>query len=146
MRFEFDNDGYVCCILYGCYTGSCCEYSGLVPSEPEAYEDMDDWANRAQVQAYYLNDQGNLTYDAEKAASIPAEDDIAPYTDEQLEKLGITAAIQAGVKSMFETFYPVGSVYVSKHDTNPMAFVGEMWILDNEYPLGPDYKVWWRSS
>lgn len=146
MHLVFDENGYVCCILYGCMTDSCVEYSGLVPNEPEEYEDMDDWADRAQTQAYYLNDQGNLTYDADKAASLPAEDEITPYTQEQLDALGITAAIQAGVDSILETIFPVGAVYVSKNDTNPKALVGNMWILDEEYPLGQDYNVWWRTS
>lgn len=78
MRFEFDNEGYVCCILYGCTTGSCVEYTGLVPSEPVEYSDMDDWANNAQTQAYYLDDEGNLAYDAERAASLPSDDETPP--------------------------------------------------------------------
>ena len=89
MRFEFDDNGYVSCILYGCYTGSCSAYTGRVPSEPEAYEDMDDWANRAKVQAYKLNSSGNLVYDAEKAASIPDENEVTKYTPEQCAALGI---------------------------------------------------------
>lgn len=69
MRLEFDAQGYVCCILYGCESGSCVEYTGTVPTQPEKYADIDDWANRAQTQAYYLNDQGNLTYDASKVVN-----------------------------------------------------------------------------
>ena len=118
MRFEFDNEGYVCCVLYGCTTGSCVEYSGLVPSEPEAYEDMDDWADNAQVQAYYLNDQGNLTYDAERAAALPAEDEVTytPYTSDQVKALGI-----------FDAVYPVGSLYLSMNDVNPSTLFGGSW-------------------
>lgn len=89
MRFEFDDAGYVCCILYGCTTGSCVEYSGLVPNEPEAYTDMDDWADRAKVQAYKLDANGNLIYDAAKAAKLPAEDAVIKYTPEQCAALGI---------------------------------------------------------
>lgn len=128
MRFEFDNEGYVCCILYGCTTGSCVEYTGLVPTQPEEYEDMDDWANRAQVQAYYLNAQGNLIYDAKKAASLPAEDDIAPLSDEQLEKLGITQAIQSGIRaSVFDLVYPVGSIYITVNPVEPSLIFGGSW-------------------
>lgn len=70
MRLEFDEQGYVCCILYGCSTGTCTEYTGTVPNQPEAYADIDDWANRAQTQAYKLGSDGNLVYDAARAASL----------------------------------------------------------------------------
>ena len=50
---------------------------------------MDDWADRAKTQAYYLDEQGNLAYDAERAAMIPDEDYVPPYTAEQCEQLGI---------------------------------------------------------
>lgn len=74
MRIEFDEQGYVRCILYGCSTGACIEYTGLVPEEPEKYADIDDWANRALTNAYYLNDAGNLTYDASKAVNeVPVD-------------------------------------------------------------------------
>jgi len=89
MRLEFDENGYVCSVLFGCISGSCVEYTGLVPEEPEKYADLDDWADRAQVQAYYLDDLGNLIYDAERAAALPAEDSITPYTAEYCEERGI---------------------------------------------------------
>lgn len=131
MRLKFDNEGYVCCILYGCMTDSCVEYTGLVPTQPEEYEDMDDWANRAQTQVYYLNDQGNLIYDADKAASLPAEDDIAPLTNEQLEKLGIKDAIRSGISenaTIIHTIaYPIGSVYLRADDIDPNWFWGGSW-------------------
>lgn len=127
MRFEFDDNGYVCCILYGCYTGSCCEYTGLVPNQPEEYADMDDWADRAQVQAYYLDNQGNLAYDADRAASLPAEDSLAPYTDEQLEQLGIKDAIRLGVSENILLAYPIGSIYLSVNDVNPEYILGGVW-------------------
>ena len=89
MHLEVDNQGYVCCILYGCITGSCFEYTGAIPS---GYSSYDDWADNAKVQAYYLNSNGNLTYDAAKAATLPDEDEITPYTAEQCAELGIAPA------------------------------------------------------
>ena len=116
MRLEFDEHGYVCCILYGCSTGSCVEYTGLVPTQPEEYVDMDDWANHAKTQAYYLNDQGNLTYDAAKAETIPEENSVTPYTLEQLRAFGIIDAI-----------YPVGSLYMSVNNVSPETLFGGTW-------------------
>lgn len=63
----------MCCVLYGCSTSSSVEYTGSVPNQPVEYTDIDDWANRAKVQAYKLNSSGDLTYDTNKAASISDE-------------------------------------------------------------------------
>ena len=99
MRFEFDSEGYVSCILYGCYTGNCMEYSGLVPNEPEEYTDMDDWANRAQTQAYYLDDQGNLAYDAARAESLcPDDEDEGDNTEDSSSVIYTTSEVDTGDK------------------------------------------------
>lgn len=108
MRFEFDENGYVCCILEGCYSGSCTGYEGLVPNEPEEYLDMDDWADRAQTRAYKLNEQGNLIYDAERAAILQAEE-------------------EKGALGIVDLIYPVGSIYMTVNDTSPEILFGGMW-------------------
>lgn len=131
MHLKFDENGYVCCILYGCMADSCIEYAGLVPTEPEAYTDMDDWAERAKTQAYYLNDQGNLTYDAEKAATLPSEDEIVPYTVDDLEALGFKKPIQQMIdKGAALAAWPPGSVFFEALGLNPQyrdEFEGSVW-------------------
>lgn len=127
MHFEFDGQGYVKTILYGCYTGQCIEYTGLVPNEPEQYADIDDWADRAKTQAYYLNSQGNLTYDAAKAESLCAEYEVIhkKYTTDQIKAMGI-----------FDAIYPVGSLYISMNDVSPAVLFGGTWKkIENRFLL-----------
>ena len=116
MRLKFDDDGYVCCILYGCTSDSCVEYTGIVPTVPEMYADMDDWASRAKTQAYFLGANGNLIYDRTKASELPDENEITPYSPEYIRKLGVVDAI-----------YPVGSIYMSVNDVSPELLFGGSW-------------------
>ena len=108
MRFEFDENGYVCCILEGCYSGHCTGYEGLVPSEPEEYSDMYDWADRAQTRAYKLDANGNLIYNAERAEFLQAEE-------------------EKGALGVVDIIYPVGSIYMTVNDVSPEILFGGMW-------------------
>ena len=145
MRFEFDDEGYVSCIFEGCYSGSCTDYEGLAPNEPEEYLDMDDWADGAQTRAYYLDDNGNLAYDAERAASMPGENDVAPYTKEQLKAMGIIDAIRNEIETtIFDAIYPVGSIYISTTEEGPQALFGGEWErIEDRFLLaaGSKYEV-----
>ena len=66
MRYILDNEGYIELIAFGsyieCNDKSCTEYTGIIP---EGYESLCEWADNANIQAYYLVD-GNLTYDSDK--------------------------------------------------------------------------------
>ena len=63
MRYKLDSNGFVKYVLFGCYTGNCAEYTGAVPS---GYSDLTDWANNACINAYYLDENGDLVLDVQR--------------------------------------------------------------------------------
>lgn len=71
MRYILDSEGYihsVSCSHIECdNTGT--EYTGSVP---EGYDSLEIWATTANIRAYKIVN-GNLTYDANRAAALEAE-------------------------------------------------------------------------
>ena len=63
MRYKLDSNGYIQYVLFGCYSGTCAEYTGEVPS---GYSSLVDWADKACINAYYLDENGNLVLDAQR--------------------------------------------------------------------------------
>lgn len=59
MKYTLDQDGYVETALWGCSVAGSAEYTGKVP---DGYASLTDWAERACINAYYLED-GNLILD-----------------------------------------------------------------------------------
>ncbi len=69
MRYTLDNNGYIKTVAWGCMTGNCAEYTGAVPS---GYSSLVDWADNACINAYYLDENGNLVLDAQKMNYLQA--------------------------------------------------------------------------
>lgn len=67
MRYKLDNAGYVCAVSFGCYLDSCAEYTGAVPI---GYNNLDEWASYACIQAYYLDTKGNFVLDYERQMDL----------------------------------------------------------------------------
>ena len=63
MRYKLDNAGYVCAVSFGCYLDNCAEYKGAVPT---GYNNLDEWATYACIQAYYIDSDGDLVLDSER--------------------------------------------------------------------------------
>lgn len=63
MRYTLDNNGYIKTVAWGCMTGNCAEYTGEIPA---GYTSLPDWADRACINAYYLDENGNLMLDADR--------------------------------------------------------------------------------
>jgi hypothetical protein len=73
MRYILDSEGYIEEIAFGsvieCNNNSCTEYTGSIPT---GYESLCEWADNANIRAYYLVD-GNLTYDSVKDQELQAK-------------------------------------------------------------------------
>ena len=67
MRYKLDANGYVKTVAWGCSIGNCQEYLGTVP---EGYDNLTEWSEEAIINAYYINDEGNLTLDAERLVEL----------------------------------------------------------------------------
>ena len=72
MRYELDNEGYVLNVYFGCYGTNCTEYTGTTPI---GYESLLEWSEKANINAYYIND-GNLVYDAYRDAKLQEQIEI----------------------------------------------------------------------
>lgn len=103
MRYKLDSVGYVLAVSFGCYLDNCTEYTGAVPS---GYKSLDDWATNACIQAYYIDQKGNLTLDS--------------YRKNELEKKQEKEAIDYSPvlrKDIFEFTEVLDSQYVRKIET-----------------------------
>ena len=72
MRYILDDSGYiysVSCNPIECNNKGCTGYTGSVP---EGYDSIELWATTANIRAYKIVN-GNLTYDADRAAALEAE-------------------------------------------------------------------------
>ena len=67
MRYELDANGYVLHTYFGGYSGNCTEYTGTVPN---GYTDLIDWSENAIINAYYIDEDGNLILDADRLADL----------------------------------------------------------------------------
>lgn len=63
MRYKLDSNGFIKYVLFGCYSGEGAEYSGTVPA---GYDSLVDWADNAIINAYHLDENGNLMLDAQR--------------------------------------------------------------------------------
>lgn len=63
MRYKLDSNGYVQVVMWGCHTGLCSEYTGEVPT---GFSSLVEWADKACINAYYLDENGNLVLDSER--------------------------------------------------------------------------------
>ena len=91
MRFELDGNGYVLTVLWGCNTGICIEYTGEVPA---GYSSLKDWADHAWINAYYLNDYGNLTLDPARESELKAAAELQEIDNEIIRRKDLYESLE----------------------------------------------------
>lgn len=79
MRYDKDAKGYIKNCYWGCYTGTCVEYTGTVPT---GYSSLENWADSVILNAWYINSSGNLALDSAREAELRAkqEQETVDYT------------------------------------------------------------------
>lgn len=162
MRYILDNEGYIESIAFGsyieCSNKSCTEYTGNIP---EGYNSLCEWADIANIQAYYLVN-GNLTYDSVRDEQLQRkwEEELQNNTPKEYElptasettlggvKVGAGLSINEGVLSAtgggtgisLLDVYPIGSIYMSVNNVNPSTLFGGTWVAwgSGKVPVGVD--------
>lgn len=67
MRYKLDSNGYILAVFWGGYSVDCKEYTGTIPS---GYSNLNDWSENALINAYYIDNEGNLALDSEREAEL----------------------------------------------------------------------------
>ena len=88
MRYELDANGYVKAVAWGCSTENGTEYTGTIPN---GYIDLIDWSENALINAYYIDESGNLVLDSGREEKLRKKIeqeaiDNAPVTHKELCK------------------------------------------------------------
>ena len=109
MRYTLDKDGYILDVFFNCYSGSggCKEYKGSVPN---GYMNLDDWAENGVINAYKIDEDGNLVLDTNKEAYLKA------LYEEQLKASGY--ASKEYVNDKFNSASSVLADEISKNATS----------------------------
>lgn len=121
MRYILDTNGYVFSASFACDLEGGTLYTGEVPS---GYKTLFDWATTACIQAYYLDNKGNLILDYSRKNEI--------------ENLQVQQAIDYSPvlrKDIFETEETVTNQYIRETAT------GKVITLSDIKTISPKLKI-----
>lgn len=121
MRIKLDANGYVLNVYWGCHSGNCTEYTGRTPY---GYSDLNDWSENAFINAYYLNENGDLILDANKLADLE-------------EKAGQQAVDNAPV--LHKDLYGTSEILDSQYQSATAK--GKVLVLENVKRINPKVKL-----
>ena len=121
MRYKLDVNGYVIAVSFGCYLDGCAEYTGTIPI---GYNSLEDWATYSCVNAYYIDNNGNLALDQEKLAEIRRK--------EAQEKVDNAPLLR---KDIYQSEAILDSQYVKQTAT------GGVVVLEDANTISPRVKI-----
>ena len=121
MRYKLDASGYVCAVSFGCYLDDCTEYTGAVPT---GYNNLDDWASYACIQAYYIDPKGNLVIDFAKKTECENR--------QAQEAIDYAPLLR---KDLYETDEVLDSQYIRRTVT------GKVIVLEDIKTIAPRVKI-----
>lgn len=121
MRYKIDLDGYIISVAFGCYLNDCMEYTGTIPT---GYNSLADWATYACINAYFIDSNGNLAYDAERERLLK-EKEAQDATDNAVLKR----------KDLYESEAVLDSQYIKATAT------GEVIQLEDIRPISPLVRI-----
>lgn len=121
MRYKLNAEGYICAVSFGCYLDSCTEYTGAVPI---GYNNLDEWASYACIQAYYIDPSGNLVLDTAK--KIECEN------KQEQETIDNTPVLR---KDLYGTDEVLDSQYVRR------TKIGDVIVLEDIKTIAPRLKI-----
>ena len=120
MRYRLDANGYVESVFWGCYSNGCAEYTGTIPN---GYTDLNDWSENALINAYYIDENGNLVLDTERLKELEAKIEQDSIDNEPLLR-----------KDLYGTSDVLDSQYQSK------TAKGNVLVLTNVKKINPNIK------
>lgn len=121
MRYKLDNAGYVCAVSFGCYLDNCTEYTGAVPT---GYNNLDEWATYACIQAYYIDANGNLILDYERQLELKER--------QAQEAIDYAPLVR---KDLYENDEVLDSQYIRQVET------GKVIVLENIKTIAPRVRI-----
>jgi hypothetical protein len=121
MRYRLDANGYVESVFWGCYSNGCAEYTGTVPN---GYTDLNDWSENALINAYYIDEKGNLVLDSEKLKELEAKIEQDSIDNEPLYR---------------KDLYGTSDVLEGTYTTRTVA--GNVLALENVKKINPKVRI-----
>lgn len=128
MHYILDDSGYIEEIsshLIECNEKTCTPYTGAIP---EGYDSLDDWLLNANIQAYKLDDDGNLIFDEARDNFLKLQWELE---EERAKMKKIPIELETDGVSSYECYYipAIEMVFCSFYVTGKTFATGTRHII-----------------